>query len=175
MYRSHPCIEFVSIDSIVHRTPVLSNSGFGEERFPFQVPGVDSIVTWTIHWVTNTDVHLTPGNLPVRPSGWCPGQYLGQKATFLNPERLSNFVIISFLDPRSQETQNGYGNYTSPRAVDLFTRIQQVSDTGNMGAVIRHHNVHPFNTTVGESFQNVRIRVIALVVTVGRIAQLKLY
>ena len=175
MYSSHPCIEFVSIDSIVHRTPVLSNSGLGEGRFPFQVTGIDSMVTWTTHRVTNTDVRLKPGNLPVRPSEWCPGSYLGQEATILNSERSSNFVIISFLDPRSQETQNGYGNYTSPRTVDLFARIQQVSDTANMAAGIRRRNVHPFNTTVGESFQNVRIRVIALVVTVGRITQLKLY
>jgi hypothetical protein len=116
MYRSHPC-SIVSIDA-VHRTLVLSNSGFGEEQFLFQVPGIDSMATWTIHRVTNTDVRLKPGDLPVRPSEWCPGSYLGQEATFLNPERLSNFVIISFLDPRSQETQNGYGNYTSPRAVD---------------------------------------------------------
>jgi len=35
-----------------------------------------------------------------------------------------------------------------------------------MAADIRHHNVHPFNTTVGEAFQNVRIKAIALVVTI---------
>jgi hypothetical protein len=172
MYRSHPC-SIVSIDlqcTEPSRCRILASVRSGSSSKSL---GLTQWRPGQLHRVTNTDVRLKPGDLPVRPSEWFPGPYLGQEATILNQERLSNFVIISFLDPRSPETQNGYGNYTSPRAVDLFTRIQQVSDTGNMGAVIRHHNVHPFNTTVGESFQNVRIRMIALMITVGWITQLK--
>jgi hypothetical protein len=116
MYRSHPCI--VSIDlqcTEPSRCRILASVRSGSSSKSL---GLTQWRPGQLHRVTNTDVRLKPGDLPVRPSEWFPGPYLGQEATILNQERLSNFVIISFLDPRSPETQNGYGNYTSPRAVD---------------------------------------------------------